>query len=271
MAGSNRKSAQEMEKKPLQELEQVLQYHFRDSSLLQQALKHASSAEIRTLSSERLEFLGDAVLNLVICRHLYDRFPEYLEGDLTKIKSMLVARRTCAKVAKQMGLEAWMEVSKGISGTRGFEASIAAEAVEAVIAAIYLDGGYDEASKFVHRAFGSFMETVRAEQHHENYKSLLQQYAQQEFHTAPVYLLLDEKGPDHDKCFEVGVAIGQRHFPSAWGVSKKEAEQQAARNALLELRVLDDPADRRPAESASSAEQQRTDGLDAHCHDDHED
>ncbi|HSV26885.1 MAG TPA: ribonuclease III domain-containing protein, partial [Sedimentisphaerales bacterium] len=138
-----------MAEKTLQELEQVLQYHFSDESLLRQAMKHASIADARIDSNERLEFLGDAVLNLAICRLLFDRFPNYLEGDMTKVKSMLVSRRTCARVAKTIGLESWMTVSKGINGTRGFEGSISAGAVEAIIAAIYIDGGYEEASKFI--------------------------------------------------------------------------------------------------------------------------
>ncbi len=229
-----------MEDNTLRELEQVLQYHFANASLLEQAMKHASSADARIDSNERLEFLGDAVLNLVICRSLFDEFPNYLEGDMTKVKSMLVSRRTCARVAKSIGLESWMTVSKGISGTRGFEGSIAAGMVEALIAAIYIDGGFDEASKFVLRIFGPYIDQADAEQHQENFKSVLQQYAQQEMNASPMYQLLDEKGPDHNKCFEVGVTISQRHFTSAWGINKKEAEQRAAYNALIELGVLTD-------------------------------
>jgi ribonuclease III len=231
-----------MEDNQLQELEKVLEYHFSDPALLEQAMKHASTADSRVDSNERMEFFGDAVLNLVICRCLYERFPQYLEGDMTKVKSMLVSRRTCARVAKAMGLDVWMRVSKGISGTRGFEGSIAAGMIEALIAAIYIDGGYDEASRFILRTFGTFIEPADAEQHHENYKSLLQQHAQQDFHATPIYQLLDEKGPDHNKCFEVGVTISHRHFPSAWGINKKEAEQLAAFKALVELGVLPEEA-----------------------------
>jgi ribonuclease III len=231
-----------MEDNQLQELEKVLEYHFSDPALLEQAMKHASTADSRVDSNERMEFYGDAVLNLVICRCLYERFPQYLEGDMTKVKSMLVSRRTCARVAKAMGLDVWMHVSKGISGTRGFEGSIAAGMIEALIAAIYIDGGYDEASRFILRTFGTFIEPADAEQHHENYKSLLQQHAQQDFHATPIYQLLDEKGPDHNKCFEVGVTISHRHFPSAWGINKKEAEQLAAFKALVELGVLPEEA-----------------------------
>jgi ribonuclease-3 len=229
-----------MEDETLREFEKVLQYKFSNASLLEQAMKHASSADARVDSNERMEFLGDAVLNLAICRSLFDLFPDYLEGDMTKVKSMLVSRRTCARVAKNIGLESWMTVSKGISGTRGFEGSIAAGMVEALIAAIYIDGGYDEASRFILRVFGPYIDLADAEQHQENYKSVLQQYAQQELHASPIYQLLDEKGPDHNKCFEVGVTISQKHYPSAWGINKKEAEQLAAYNALMELGVLTD-------------------------------
>ena len=259
-----------MEDNAVQELEQVLQYHFSDVSLLQQALKHASSADARIDSNERLEFLGDAVLNLVICRSLYERFPEYLEGDMTKVKSMLVSRRTCARVARDLGLEAWMTVSKGITGTRGFQGSIAAGTVEALIAAICIDGGYEEASSFVLRAFGPYIDQADAEQHHENYKSVLQQYAQRELHAAPIYQLLDEKGPDHNKCFEVGVTIDQRHFTSAWGINKKEAEQRAAYNALTELGVLKEGDGQEP-QQAASPEDQGAEEMESSSDDDHED
>jgi ribonuclease-3 len=118
--------------------------------------------------------------------------------------------------------------------------SLAAGLLEALLAAIYVDGGFDAARGFVMRTFSSLIDQADAEQLQENFKSLLQQYAQQQLNATPAYKLLDEKGPDHDKCFESEVVIAERHFQSAWGTNKKEAEQRAAYNALVELGVLED-------------------------------
>jgi len=107
-----------------------------------------------------------------------------------------------------------------------------------VIAAIYIDGGLEAARKFILNNFAPLIKEAEAEDAHGNYKSVLQQYAQDQFNVTPVYILLDEKGPDHNKCFESGVIVANRHFPSAWGTNKKEAEQKAALNALVELGVL---------------------------------
>ena len=126
-----------------------------------------------------------------------------------------------------------------MSSSRALTSSLAAGLLEAVIAAIYIDGGFGAASSFIFEAFAPEISRADAEQSHGNYKSLLQQYAQQQFNTTPVYVLLDEKGPDHDKCFESEVVIAERHFQSAWGTNKKQAEQKAAFKALVELGVLD--------------------------------
>jgi len=224
----------------LEQVEQIIDYKFSDQGLLKTALAHASASESRFLSNERLEFLGDSVLAVVICHTLFERFPAYLEGDLTKIKSMLVSRRTCAKIAKQLGLQKFLHVGKGMAASRALSGSLAAAVLEAVIAAIYIDGGFDAAGKFILKAFASLIDQTDAEQNHGNFKSLLQQYAQQKLNATPIYALLDEKGPDHNKCFESEVIIKDRHFPSAWGTNKKQAEQKAAFNALVELGILDE-------------------------------
>lgn len=229
-----------MDKKTLQQIEQIIEYKFSNQVLLQEALTHSSAVDNRCLSNERLEFLGDSVLAIVICKTLFERFPEYLEGDLTKVKSMLVSRRTCAHVAKQLGLQKFLMIGKGMDNSRALSGSLAAGVFEAIIAAIYIDGGFDAASDFITRNFASLIDKVDAEHSQGNFKSLLQQYAQQQFNNTPVYELLDEKGPDHDKCFETEVVINGRHFRSAWGTNKKEAEQKAAYNALIELGILID-------------------------------
>jgi len=229
-----------MDKKTQQKIEQIIGYKFSNPNILSKAFTHSSAAENRLLSNERLEFLGDAVLSVITCQALFEHFPTYLEGDLTKIKSMIVSRRTCARVTREFGLHEYLSVGKGMTSGRALTSSLAAGLFEALIAAIYIDGGFDSAKEFVLRVFASLIERVDAGQSHGNYKSLLQQYAQQQLNATPIYELLDEKGPDHDKCFESEAVIGGRHFTSAWGTNKKEAEQKAAFNALTELGILEE-------------------------------
>lgn len=225
----------------IRQIEQVLAYSFQDKDLVVEAFTHSSAADDRLDSNERLEFLGDAVLGLVICRLLFQRYTEFLEGDLTKIKSLLVSRSCCAKVTRQLEIQQFLCVGKGMASTKRLPSSIEAGLIEAVIGAIYLDGGLDAAQTFIARVFEPMMLNMKVEGPHGNYKSLLQQYAQEHHGTTPIYVLLDEKGPDHNKCFESEVVIRDRSFPSAWGVTKKEAEQKAALNTLVQLGILQAP------------------------------
>lgn len=227
-----------MKKEQLRQIEQMVGYNFSDHRFLEHAFVHSSGVDDRFLSNERLEFLGDAVLALAICRVLFERFPGYLEGELTKLKSMLVSRRSCATVARQLDIQKHLKLGKGMVSKKALSGSIAAGLLEAVIAAIYLDGGFEPAFDFILRSFGSMIDNADAAQAGGNFKSLLQQHAQQRFGTTVDYELLDEKGPDHNKCFESQAVIGRRHFGSAWGTTKKEAEQKAAFNALVEIGVL---------------------------------
>ena len=222
----------------LAQCEHVLDYRFHDLKLLQEALTHSSIADTRRESNERLEFLGDAVLGLVVCHRLFELYPDYMEGDLTKLKSAVVSRNTCAAVANKMGLTELILVGKGMMGRSERPSSLAAGALESIIAAIYLDGGYEAAQTFVLSQMEWWIEQFAATTHQQNFKSLLQQYAQQNLNGTPIYELLDEKGPDHSKCFEIRVTVGSRAFGSAWGPAKKPAEQRAAQIALEELGVL---------------------------------
>ena len=228
-----------MNQEVLKQIEQVIGHKFSNSQLLREALTHSSASESRSSSNERLEFFGDSVLGVVICQTLFERFPDYLEGDLTKIKSMLVSRRTCARVAKQLGLQDFLKVGKGMSSSRALTGSLAAGVLESVIAAIYIDGGFEVSKNFILNCFAPIIDQVDAMQSHGNFKSVLQQYSQQHFNVTPIYALLDEKGPDHNKCFETEAVISGRHFESAWGTNKKEAEQKAAFNALVELGIVE--------------------------------
>jgi len=230
-----------MDNGTLQQIEQIIGYKFSNRKLLSKAFTHSSAVDNRLLSNERLEFFGDAILATVICQTLFERFSGYPEGELTKLKSMLVSRETCARVTKQFGLQNFLKVGKGMVSSRALLGSLAAGLLEAIIAAIYIDGGFDAARNFILTTFGSLIEQADDEQSQGNYKSILQQYSQEQFNVTPIYTLLDEKGPDHHKCFESEVVITERHYPSAWGTNKKEAEQKAAFNALIELGVLEKP------------------------------
>lgn len=218
--------------------EKVLQYTFQSEALLKESLTHASIADNRLHSNERMEFLGDAVLDLIICHDIYKRFPTYAEGELTKIKSAVVSRKTCADVAREISLDKLLIIGKGISSRAAMPPSLAAAVYESIVAAVYLDGGYDAASTFVMRTMGPKIISISESIHQHNYKATLQQHAQGTLHASPMYELLDEKGPDHSKCFEVCVTIAGRRFESAWGTNKKIAEQKAALMALLELGVI---------------------------------
>ena len=230
----------------LQRIEQVVGHTFQNRRLLVEAFTHSSACDDPIQSNERLEFLGDAVLGVVICQSLFCRFPGSQEGDLTKIKSALVSRGTCALVTRYLGLQPFLRVGKGMGSTRALPKSLEAGLLEAVIGAIYLDGGFDTAQRFILAGFAPLIDKAQTEGPQDNYKSLLQQYGQEQFGVTPAYVLLDEKGPDHNKCFESEVVLDQRHFSSAWGVTKKEAEQKAAYNALIELGVLDNPGVQQP-------------------------
>ncbi len=210
-------------------------YVFKDIELLRSSLTHASGALHRLASNERLEFLGDAILGLVVCEILFRQYPEYLEGDLTKIKSVVVSRQTCAKISRILGLDEFLILGKGMTTHPHIPRSLLSDVFESLVAAIYLDGGEAPAREFIHRYVAPEIELVAGGEHGGNYKSLLQQLAQREYGTTPTYQLLDEKGPDHSKCFKMAAQIGRNRFQPAWGRNKKEAEQRAARNALSDL------------------------------------
>lgn len=212
--------------------EAAIAYRFLDPSLLITALTHSSVADTRLVSNERLEFLGDAILGMAVCGELYRRFPDWLEGDLTKVKSVVVSRRICAQVSDDIGLTKLLILGNGINGYDNLPMSLRAAVVEAVIGAMYLDGGLEAAQAFVLRTMSAHIDNCVAGENRENFKSALQQYAQRCLSATPEYQSLDEQGPDHSKCFEICVVMGGQRFPSAWGPSKKQAEQEAARRAL---------------------------------------
>lgn len=215
----------------------IIGYTFGDPALLITALTHSSGASSRVQSNERLEFLGDSILGMVICEELYRRYASWLEGDLTKVKSVVVSRRVCAQIADEIGLTGLLILGNGIEGGNSLPTSLRAAVYEAVIGSLHLDGGYEAAKEFILSTVSAHIDRWAAEENHENFKSALQQYAQRWLSMTPHYETLDEQGPDHSKCFKVCVVIDRQRFPGAWGPSKKEAEQEAARAAMEVLHV----------------------------------
>lgn len=230
-AGASARSDDE----PFERCQDALNYTFQDGALLRAALTHASGANHRLASNERLEFLGDAILGAVVCAVLFERFPESQEGELTRIKSQVVSRRTCAKISQALGLDQYMILGKGMGTLPRAPHSVLSDVFESLVGAIYLDGGMEAARAFVTAHILPEIEAAVSALDGSNHKSQLQQLAQRRFGATPTYALLDEKGPDHSKCFKMAARIGMESFPPAWGPTKKDAEQRAAFNALSHL------------------------------------
>lgn len=228
----------------------ALGYQFHDIELLAMCLTHASSARTRLHSNERLEFLGDAILGTVVCEALYHRFPEAAEGEMTRIKSIVVSRVTCATMASRVRLEEFVLVGKGLDHGGHIPPSILAGTFEGLIAGIYLDGGLEAARSFLTPLIDPEIESSAATLHMQNFKSLLQHIAQKKLGSTPSYRVLDERGPDHSKVFHISAVVAGRVFPAAWGANKKEAEQTAAQHALEELLGEDNVADPPAASNA---------------------
>lgn len=219
-------------------LESAIGYSFRNHQLLEHALTHASVAPTRLESNERLEFLGDAIMGVVVCEFLFHSFPEYSEGELTRIKSAAVSRHTCTRISNRLGLGRFLLLGKGLAMNERIPGSVLAAVFESIVAAIFLDGGWKAAEEFILRMLSGEITRIAESTHGQNFKSQLQQVAQKKFGETPMYRVLDEKGPDHSKCFEIAAEIGTTMYASAWGPSKKQAEQEAAKNALQAI----DPA-----------------------------
>lgn len=225
-----------LEPEDLEVCQQRIGYQFASRELLESALKHASGVSHRLASNERMEFLGDSILGVLVCEKLYHEYPDFLEGEMTKVKSVVVSRETCARITESIGLQDFLFLGKGMAADPDIPRSVLAAVFESLIAAIYLDGGMDPTRDFVLRHVTDEIEQAASADFAGNYKSQLQQFAQREHGTTPVYQLLDEKGPDHSKCFKISAQVAHRRFAAAWGRSKKESEQRAAHNALNELR-----------------------------------
>jgi ribonuclease III len=224
----------------LHNLQTEIQYHFRDPDLLRMALTHPSVAHEQgrlVQHNQRLEFLGDAVLGVVLTRELYDKFPNVSEGPLTKARAQMINRRTLAEQARQIALQNHLILSRGEEANLGrSRASAAADAFEALIGAVFLDGGFEAARDFVlrsfHRAFGELTVIPTL----DNPKGELQEMLQARSPDAPEYQMVRATGPDHDRDFECVVSHGGLELGRGLGKSKKAAESEAAIAALRKMR-----------------------------------
>jgi ribonuclease-3 len=214
---------------------------FRRESLLEQAFVHSSycneNPDLGYPSNERLEFLGDAVLNFVVTEKLYKEFPEVSEGELTDIRASLVCRDTLAELASSLELGDWLLLGRGeeLSGGRA-KASNLANAMEALIGALYLDQGIGKARRFILRELKRDLEEIKMGKTVLNYKSLVQEFIQGEGRPTPVYRLVEAVGPDHSKRFTAEILVDEEALGRGMGGSKKIAESQAARAAWEKLR-----------------------------------
>ena len=228
-----------------QTLEVDLGYDFQDKGLLEHALTHRSRAHEDVTGgvsdNESLEFLGDAVLGFVISDRLFREFPDWNEGQKSKAKALLVSAPTLTTLGQGLGLGGYLYLGRGEEKSGGRrKPSLLADAFEAVVAAIYLDGGIEAADKFIERQFRESIEEIRAgrpaNKGSVDHKSALQVWLHEKKQTTPTYVLIGERGPDHEKVFNVSVKIGDDPISRGEGMSKKEAEQQAAERALGVLR-----------------------------------
>ena len=248
----------------LERLEELLGHRFADRSLLELALRHSSwcneqavdAPETVREDNERLEFLGDAVLDLVVGHRLMTRYPQLREGELSVTRAQVVSEAGLSEISAQLGLGEWLQLGKGEERSGGRQKpSLLADAFEAVVAAVYLDAGFATAAELVARVLHERIETVEFKGFYD-FKTRLQEAVQAKLKSTPTYRVVQELGPDHDKRFVVVVSIGPREWARAVGKSKKEAEQMAAAEAHFKLEGADIPMlvrELREAEAAAKA------------------
>lgn len=219
----------------LAECQEKIAYRFKDPSLLLCALSHSSLKSEGKESNERMEFLGDAVLGLVISQELYERHPDFSEGDLTHVRSALVSRRTLAALARKMELGQFVLVGRGMSERKALPGSVLSNVMEAILAALYLDGGFAAVRQVIVNLLQEELSKADLTKEPRDYKSLLQQYTQRHIGAAPCYRVVEQSGPDHRKVFHVVAIIEGRSYGMGEGRNKKEAEQAAAQATLAQL------------------------------------
>ncbi|MFN3386630.1 MAG: ribonuclease III [Candidatus Thermochlorobacter sp.] len=224
-------------------LEELVQYSIKSLNLFKVALTHRSAIDFSNkatfVSNERLEFLGDAVLDLIVAEYLYTSYPDFDEGKLTKLRSLVVNAKTLASYARAIQIGKLLIISESAAsmGVRNSDIALS-DAIEALIGAIYLDGGYTRAKEFLYANILSKTNFEALLSTEQNYKSVLLEYAQAQRIPLPVYTITNEEGPPHNKIFTVAVKLGDEVMGQGVGRSKKEAEQSAAREAAMKLNLM---------------------------------
>ena len=217
-------------------LEEVLGYTFQNKDLLKQALTHRSylneNPDFTLGHNERLEFYGDAILEDIVTGHLFHHYQDKNEGELTNLRAALVRGAHLAQVADKISLDQYINISNGERNDPSAKAYITANAIEALIAAMRLDGGYEVAQRFIETFIIVDLDTILAEKSFIDAKSLLQEKVQEKYGITPKYEVIAEQGPDHNKTFEVAVYVGEVEYARGMGSSKQKAEQDAAKNSL---------------------------------------
>ena len=227
--------------KNLLDLEHKLNYYFNDRNLLKNALLHKSLGnerkEYKNQNNERLELLGDAVLDLIVAEYLYKNYKNASEGTIAKLKAMIVSEPILAKISRQIGIGKFLMLSRGeiVSGGRNRE-SILADSFEAILGAVYIDSNLDEARVFALSHIKQYIDHIEENEDILDFKSILQEYVQKEFRTVPIYELVAERGPDHMKEFEIQVIVGN-YREKAVAKNKKKAEQLSAKALCIKLGV----------------------------------
>ena len=220
-------------------LQRNIDYRFHNTQLFTQSLTHRSylhQGKEEGEDNERMEFLGDSVIELAVSHILLTRFPHITEGGLSKTRAVLVKETPLASLARKVGLGETLLLGRGEEETGGREKdSILAGAIEALAAAVYLDGGYEEAFRVIEKLYTPLLEDMKGELLDPDFKTRLQEYTQKHLNSTPDYIVTDEEGPDHDKIFEVVISVGGKTYGMGRGRSKKEAEQRAAEEALRSL------------------------------------
>ncbi|MHB9335393.1 ribonuclease III [Fusobacterium polymorphum] len=227
--------------KNLLDLEHKLNYYFNDRNLLKNALLHKSLGnerkEYKNQNNERLELLGDAVLDLIVAEYLYKNYKNASEGTIAKLKAMIVSEPILAKISRQIGVGKFLMLSRGevMSGGRNRE-SILADSFEAILGAVYIDSNLEEARVFALSHIKQYIDHIEENEDILDFKSILQEYVQKEFRTVPTYELVAERGPDHMKEFEIQVIVGN-YKEKAVAKNKKKAEQLSAKALCIKLGV----------------------------------
>lgn len=228
------------DKKRFKTLQKALGYSFKKQALLARAMTHKSYANEQRMPSdqhnERLEFLGDAVLELAVSELLMKRYPDFSEGDLSKMRAAIVNEKQLASLSRGFGLGDHLYLGKGEDQTSGREkSSLLADAYEAVLGAIYMDRGFKKASEVIQKHYLELLDSSPLESFYQDYKTELQEQSQSLFRAIPRYRLVAESGPDHDKIFQIEISIRNEVMGRGTGRSKKQAEQEAAKEALQKI------------------------------------